>query len=49
MPLQRKKKRFVGLSFKSFKYKNDDEGNTLRFKMKDNILSEPEIFYDLKQ
>ena len=38
-----------GMLIKSFKYKNDDEGNTLRFKMKDNILSEPEIFYDLKQ
>lgn len=34
---------------KSVKYRTDDEGNTFRFRMTDNILSEPEVFYNVKK
>lgn len=38
-----------GVPIKSVKYRTDDEGNTFRFRMTDNILSEPEVFYNEKK
>ena len=37
------------VSIKSVKYRTDDEGNTFRYRMTDDILSNPEIFYNVKQ
>ena len=37
------------VAIKSIKYKIDDDGNTFRFRMTDDILSEPEQFYDIKK
>ena len=34
---------------KSVKYRIDDEGNTFRYRMTDEILSEPEMFYNVKK
>ncbi len=34
---------------KSVKYRTDDDGNTFRYRMTDNILSEPEAFYNIKK
>ena len=34
---------------KSVKYRTDDDGNTFRLRMTDDILSEPEKFYDIKK
>lgn len=33
-----------GVPIKSVKYRTDDDGNTFRYRMTDNILSEPEVF-----
>ena len=38
-----------GTPIKSVKYRIDDDGNTFRFRMTDNILSEPEAFYNIKK
>ena len=38
-----------GTSIKSVKYRTDDEGNTFRYRMTDDILSEPEVFYNVKK
>ncbi len=38
-----------GVPIKSVKYRIDDDGNTFRFRMTDNILSEPEAFYNIKK
>ena len=37
------------VSIKSIKYRTDDDGNTFRLRMTDDILSEPEKFYDIKK
>lgn len=34
---------------KSVKYRTDEDGNTFRFRMTDDIVSEPEAFYNIKQ
>ena len=34
---------------KSVKYRTDDEGYTFRYRMTDDILSEPEVFYNIKK
>ena len=31
------------------KYRTDDDGNTFRYRMTDDILSEPEVFYNVKK
>ena len=38
-----------GVPIKSVKYRTDDDGNTFRYRMTDDILSEPEVFYNLKK
>ncbi len=38
-----------GVPIKSVKYRIDDDGNTFRYRMTDNILSEPEAFYNIKK
>ncbi len=38
-----------GVPIKSVKYRTDDEGNTFRYRMTDEILSEPEMFYNVKK
>jgi len=38
-----------GVPIKSVKYRTDDDGNTFRYRMTDNILSEPEVFYNVKK
>ncbi len=38
-----------GVPIKSVKYRTDDEGNTFRFRMTEDIVSEPEVFYNIKQ
>lgn len=38
-----------GVPIKSVKYRTDDEGNTFRYRMTDEILSEPEVFYNVKE
>lgn len=38
-----------GVPIKSVKYRTDDEGNTFRYRMTDDILSEPEILYNIKK
>lgn len=35
-----------GVPIKSVKYRTDEDGNTFRFRMTDDILSEPEVFYN---
>ena len=37
------------VSIKSVKYRTDEDGNTFRFRMTDDIVSEPEAFYNIKQ
>lgn len=38
-----------GVPIKSVKYRTDDDGNTFRYRMTDDILSEPEVFYNVKK
>ena len=38
-----------GMPIKSVTYRTDDEGNTFRYRMTDDILSEPEVFYNVKK
>ena len=38
-----------GVPVKSTKYDLSDDGNVYRFRMADNILSEPEVFYNVKK
>ena len=38
-----------GVPIKSVKYRTDDDGNTFRYRMTDDILSEPEFFYNVKK
>lgn len=38
-----------GIPIKSVKYKIDEDGNTFRYRMTDNIVSEPIIFYNAKK
>lgn len=38
-----------GVPIKSVKYRTDDDGNTFRYRMTDDILSEPEVFYNEKK
>lgn len=38
-----------GVPIKSVKYRTDEEGNTFRYRMTDDILSEPEKFYNIKK
>ena len=34
---------------KSVKYRTDEDGNTFRFRMTEDIVSEPEVFYNIEQ
>ena len=36
------------VSIKAVKYRTDEDGNTFRFRMTDDIVSEPEAFYNIK-
>lgn len=38
-----------GMPIKSVKYRIDEDGNTFRFRMTDDIVSEPEAFYNVKK
>lgn len=42
-------KNLWGKAVQSVKYKTDEDGNTFRYRMTDNILSEPEVFYNTKK
>ena len=37
------------VSIKSVKYRTDEDGNTFRFRMTEDIVSEPEVFYNIEQ
>mgnify|MGYP004732210279 CR=1 FL=1 len=38
-----------GVPFKTFKYQTDEDGNAFRLRMSDGIVSEPELFYNVKK
>ena len=38
-----------GVPFKTFKYQTDEDGNAFRLRMSDDIVSEPEPFYNVKK
>ena len=38
-----------GVPIKSVKYRTDDDGNTFRYRITDNVVSEPEVFYNVKE
>ena len=43
------KNKLWGIPFKTFKYQTDEDGNAFRLRMSDDIVSEPEPFYNVKK